>query len=188
MPRYGMPVPPGPPPSRDPESHREPHRARGPAPPMRPTQQFAVKPIIKEEDLRRMDDIDQEGSWACVRDEIDYNKKIQFSDDEEEKEGERKLAEKCEDESRSMKDANDKKSVRILERQQPSSNDRDRYESALKDQGKTDAERSEDWSRGRGASQYDSKERGNANRRGRDSRDEDWRGYFKYSKEMKLFI
>ncbi|XP_063973669.1 protein PRRC2C-like isoform X4 [Diachasmimorpha longicaudata] len=43
------------------------------------------RPIIKEEDLTRMDDISHEPGWAA-HDDIDYNQKLAFSDDEPETE------------------------------------------------------------------------------------------------------
>lgn len=47
------------------------------------TDEVAHRPIIKEEDLNRMDDMRDMG-WAA-NDDIDYNQKIAFSDDEGEK-------------------------------------------------------------------------------------------------------
>ncbi|XP_021950023.1 uncharacterized protein LOC110847393 isoform X4 [Folsomia candida] len=198
MPRYGMQVPPGAPPPREhSDSHsREPNnRGRGPPPPMRPTQQFAVKPIIREEDMKRMDDIDQEGTWSSVKDEVDYNKKISFSDEEEgeRRDGSRKSAERNDSsggETRPSRDSRDKKQIRILERQPSSNNERerehidrrgeDRYDNVSKDQGKADLlDREEEWNKDRNNApqQYDSKERSTTSgRRGRDSREEDWRG------------
>lgn len=38
------------------------------------------RPIIKEEDLRRMDEISGDDGWAAIQDEPDYDKKL-FSDD-----------------------------------------------------------------------------------------------------------
>ncbi|XP_058806241.1 protein PRRC2C isoform X3 [Phymastichus coffea] len=40
-----------------------------------------TRPIIKEEDLSRMDDISRDAGWAAS-DDIDYNQKLTFSDDE----------------------------------------------------------------------------------------------------------
>lgn len=39
------------------------------------------RPIIKEEELERIDSLARDEGWS-KHDEIDYNKKIQFSDDE----------------------------------------------------------------------------------------------------------
>lgn len=41
------------------------------------------RPIIREEDLTRMDDISRDAGWAST-DDIDYNQKLSFSDDEAE--------------------------------------------------------------------------------------------------------
>lgn len=48
------------------------------------SEEIAPRPIIKEEDLNRMDDMRDLG-WA-THDDIDYNQKIAFSDDESENE------------------------------------------------------------------------------------------------------
>lgn len=40
-----------------------------------------TRPIIKEEDLSRMDDISRDAGWTAS-DDIDYNQKLAFSDDE----------------------------------------------------------------------------------------------------------
>jgi hypothetical protein len=184
MPRYGMPVPPGAPPPREREhsdSHRESNRGRGP-PPMRPTQQFAVKPILRQEDLKRMDDIDQEGSWASVKEEVDYNKKINFSDEDDDKrEASRRTGEIKDEEGRSNRDSNnrEKKPIRILERQQSGNErqqhrERERYDSSSKDSGNAELDREEDWNKPR-SQQFETKDRSGV-RRGRDSREEDWRG------------
>lgn len=185
MPRYGMPVPPPREQHSDSHNRESNHRGRQPPPPMRPTQQFAVKPIIREEDMKRMDDIDQEGSWSSVKEEVDYNKKISFSDEDDDKResSSRKSAERNEDETTrpSTRDSRDKKPIRILERQHSSNNDRDhnrgdRYENVSKDQqGKADVDREDDWNnKGRNAQQYDSKDRGST--AGRRGREDDWRG------------
>lgn len=39
------------------------------------------RPIIKEEELERIDSLAKDDGWA-KHDEIDYNQKLQFSDDE----------------------------------------------------------------------------------------------------------
>ena len=39
------------------------------------------RPIIKEEELERIDSLARDDGWS-KHDEIDYNKKLQFSDDE----------------------------------------------------------------------------------------------------------
>lgn len=46
-----------------------------------PEEEIVTRPIIKEEDLTRMDDISRDAGWAA-HDDIDYNKKLTFSDDE----------------------------------------------------------------------------------------------------------
>lgn len=46
-----------------------------------PEEEIVTRPIIKEEDLTRMDDISRDAGWA-EQDDIDYNKKLTFSDDE----------------------------------------------------------------------------------------------------------
>jgi len=55
-------------------------------PPSRPTaaavdEEVTPRPIIKEEDLSKMDDIAHDAGWA-THDDIDYNQKLAFSDDE----------------------------------------------------------------------------------------------------------
>ncbi|XP_051158861.1 protein PRRC2C isoform X5 [Leptopilina boulardi] len=44
-------------------------------------EQLVTRPIIKEEDLTKMDDISRDAGWAA-HDVIDYNQKLAFSDDE----------------------------------------------------------------------------------------------------------
>lgn len=44
-------------------------------------EEILTRPIIKEEDLTRMDDISRDAGWAA-HDDIDYNQKLAFSDDE----------------------------------------------------------------------------------------------------------
>ncbi|XP_044595576.1 protein PRRC2C-like isoform X3 [Cotesia glomerata] len=46
-------------------------------------EEVITRPIIKEEDLTRMDDISHDPGWAA-HDDIDYNQKLAFSDDENE--------------------------------------------------------------------------------------------------------
>lgn len=46
---------------------------------------LVTRPIIKEEDLTKMDDISRDAGWAA-HDVIDYNQKLAFSDDELESE------------------------------------------------------------------------------------------------------
>ncbi|XP_011644345.1 protein PRRC2C isoform X1 [Pogonomyrmex barbatus] len=48
-------------------------------------EEILTRPIIKEEDLTRMDDISRDAGWAA-HDDIDYNQKLAFSDDEPEPE------------------------------------------------------------------------------------------------------
>ncbi|XP_032674402.1 protein PRRC2C isoform X9 [Odontomachus brunneus] len=48
-------------------------------------EEIITRPIIKEEDLTRMDDISRDAGWAA-HDDIDYNQKLAFSDDETEPE------------------------------------------------------------------------------------------------------
>lgn len=89
-----MPIPPGaPPPQGHPQDGggegqgNQPPRRRGgqggPQGPIRPVSHFTSNPIIKAEELERMDELgQQDGGWAAVQEEVDYNKKISFSDDE----------------------------------------------------------------------------------------------------------
>ncbi|XP_011689603.1 PREDICTED: protein PRRC2C isoform X10 [Wasmannia auropunctata] len=61
---------------------------RFPPPPQRDRmaeEEILTRPIIKEEDLTRMDDISRDAGWAA-HDDIDYNQKLAFSDDEGESE------------------------------------------------------------------------------------------------------
>ncbi|XP_066588319.1 protein PRRC2A-like isoform X2 [Prorops nasuta] len=46
-------------------------------------EEIVTRPIIKEEDLTRMDDIARDAGWSA-HDDIDYNQKLTFSDDEQE--------------------------------------------------------------------------------------------------------
>lgn len=52
-------------------------------------EEIVTRPIIKEEDLTRMDDISRDAGWAA-HDDIDYNQKLAFSDDELESEASKK--------------------------------------------------------------------------------------------------
>jgi hypothetical protein len=54
-------------------------RDRGIPPPVE--EEIQTRPIIKEEDLSRMDEISCEAGWTAT-DDIDYNQKLAFSDDE----------------------------------------------------------------------------------------------------------
>lgn len=47
-----------------------------------PEEPLVPRPIIKEEDLSRMDSLAKDDGWAKC-DEIDYNQKLVFSDDED---------------------------------------------------------------------------------------------------------
>lgn len=60
-----------------PQEVRPPPRS---APPM-DVEEVAHRPIIKEEELNRMDDMTRDVGWAS-HDDIDYNQKLAFSDDE----------------------------------------------------------------------------------------------------------
>ncbi|XP_029661453.1 protein PRRC2C isoform X8 [Formica exsecta] len=68
-PRFNHPLDRFPPPQRDRVTEEE----------------ILTRPIIKEEDLTRMDDISHDAGWAA-HDDIDYNQKLAFSDDESESE------------------------------------------------------------------------------------------------------
>ncbi|XP_077281746.1 no circadian temperature entrainment isoform X9 [Temnothorax americanus] len=68
-PRFNHPMDRFPPPQRDRMAEEE----------------MMTRPIIKEEDLTRMDDISRDAGWAA-HDDIDYNQKLAFSDDEAESE------------------------------------------------------------------------------------------------------
>ncbi|XP_071563268.1 uncharacterized protein Nocte isoform X9 [Temnothorax nylanderi] len=68
-PRFNHPLDRFPPPQRDRMAEEE----------------MMTRPIIKEEDLTRMDDISRDAGWAA-HDDIDYNQKLAFSDDEAESE------------------------------------------------------------------------------------------------------
>lgn len=54
---------------------------RFPPPQREAIEEILTRPIIKEEDLTRMDDISRDAGWAA-HDDIDYNQKLAFSDDE----------------------------------------------------------------------------------------------------------
>lgn len=67
----------GPPHSNRPQTNR--HDGSGQYEPEEP---LVPRPIIKEEDLSRMDSLAKDDGWAKC-DEIDYNQKLVFSDDED---------------------------------------------------------------------------------------------------------
>ena len=60
---------------------------RGPPPPRRSAEKenpyTAPASIIKDHELRGLDDLDKEDGWAGAQGEIDYSEKLVFSDDEE---------------------------------------------------------------------------------------------------------
>lgn len=63
-----------------PPERNAPQRQQERAPPS-VEEEMVTRPIIKEEDLSRMDDISRDAGWAA-QDDIDYNQKLAFSDDE----------------------------------------------------------------------------------------------------------
>jgi len=206
MPRYGMPIPPGapPPPSSHPEGPGPREQNRGgrgpPQPPMRPASHFASNPIIKQEELERMDELGaQDGGWATVQDDVDYNKKISFSDDENEgKDRGEHLGRGIQSKNDRMTprqdmdkrddDREQRRSVKILDRQQPPVNDRNndrdqrnresRYDSEREPtSGRYDYENEDDWKRKPDQGGFDPKERGDRdrNQRGRVREEDSWR-------------
>ncbi|KAK9499028.1 hypothetical protein O3M35_003545 [Rhynocoris fuscipes] len=58
-------------------------------PPVADPEDLIPRPIIREEDLNRMDEISRDTGWA-TQDDIDYNQKLAFSDDENERPDENK--------------------------------------------------------------------------------------------------
>ncbi|XP_059483980.1 protein PRRC2C isoform X2 [Neocloeon triangulifer] len=66
---------------RYPDQSRQPQGQRYPS--QRPVDDDALfsRPIIKEEDLKQMDEIVRDNGWATT-DDIDYNQKLSFSDEE----------------------------------------------------------------------------------------------------------
>ena len=73
------------PPERFPQGQRQQQdRERNQQTPM-DEEPMITRPIIKEEDLTKMDDISRDVGWAA-HDVIDYNQKLAFSDDELESE------------------------------------------------------------------------------------------------------
>ena len=88
MSRFAMPIPPRAPlPSSgsgpDGPPQRESNRNR-PPPPMSQRPTVFAGPIIKEEELKEMDKLGgPDGGWASTQDDIDYNKTLQFSDEED---------------------------------------------------------------------------------------------------------
>ena len=53
-------------------------------PDVRSEDNYIHKPIVKSEDLKSFDDKDSNGdNWATAKDDIDYNKRLKFSDDED---------------------------------------------------------------------------------------------------------
>ncbi|CAL8143706.1 unnamed protein product [Orchesella dallaii] len=197
MPRYGMPIPPGAPPpsSHPPEGPGPRDQNRGgrgpPQPPMRPASHFTSKPIIKQEELERMDVLGaQDGGWATVQDDVDYNKKISFSDDENEEKvrGMQPKSDRMtprQDLDKRDDEREQRRSVKILERQQPPVNDRNdrdqrnrdsRYDSEREPtSGRYDYENEDDWKR-KPDPGYENKERErDRTQRGRVREEESWR-------------
>lgn len=78
----GPPAPGGrypPPPNQDPR-YRQGMRMANPGANNQNDPDLYPRPIIKEEDLRRMDEISGDDGWAALQDEPDYNKKL-FDDE-----------------------------------------------------------------------------------------------------------
>lgn len=72
----------GTPPTQTPPSINGRNRPENrPAPRLVDPEEITPRPIIKEEELIRMDEIDKDMGWTC-HDDIDYNQKLAFSDDE----------------------------------------------------------------------------------------------------------
>lgn len=76
----------GPPQSQQSNNRQQSNSARNPEPFVEPDEIFVPRPIINEEELMRMDSLTDDDGWG-LSDEIDYNKKIVFSDDELENNG-----------------------------------------------------------------------------------------------------
>lgn len=84
-------------------------------------EEIITRPIIKEEDLTRMDDISRDAGWAA-HDDIDYNQKLAFSDDETEPESsktddkkdtkEKKSDDNVPEEKEKLRDNRDSKELR----------------------------------------------------------------------------
>ena len=66
-----------------PPQRQQQERERAPPPPPVDDDIIVPRPIIKEEDLTGMDEISHDAGWAA-HDDIDYNQKLAFSDDENE--------------------------------------------------------------------------------------------------------
>lgn len=83
-------------------------------------EEIITRPIIKEEDLTRMDDISRDAGWAA-HDDIDYNQKLAFSDDEtepdssktdEKKDKEKKSDDNAAEEKEKLRDNRESKELR----------------------------------------------------------------------------
>ncbi|NWZ60904.1 PRC2A protein, partial [Haliaeetus albicilla] len=74
-------------PYRYPEAQRFPRLAgpRGPQPPQRGSEAPARPPVLKQDDLKEFDELDQENDegWAGAHEEVDYTEKLKFSDEED---------------------------------------------------------------------------------------------------------
>ncbi|XP_020288922.1 protein PRRC2C-like isoform X4 [Pseudomyrmex gracilis] len=88
-------------------------------------EEILTRPIIKEEDLTRMDDISRDAGWAA-HDDIDYNQKLAFSDDEPEPEPPKN------DEKKDVKEKKDDNSAEEKEKPRDSRDNRDSKD-ALRD-------------------------------------------------------
>lgn len=140
-----------------------------------------------------------DGGWATVQDDIDYNKKISFSDDEGEDKGNEnsgrgvqskseRLTPRQDSDKRGDDDRDMRRTVKILERQQPPAlNERNEREQRDRDSrfeqdreptsGRYDYENEDDWKRkpAPGFEQKDRLERDRAPGRGRMREEESWR-------------
>jgi len=188
MQRFGMPIPANTPPPQgnSQEGPKDSHRGerghrgdrdRGGYGPQhshhqqnKPSTHFSG-PIIRQEDLKRMDEIGkQDRGWATEADDVDYNKKISFSDEEEDKSSSHRKKDMTEelynDEERS-----DRRPVKILERKSDP-NDRDHRD---RDGPRNMPDMEDDRMRRKPHSgSYDYKER--EVDRGRRPPEDDWRG------------
>lgn len=71
-------------------------------------EEIITRPIIKEEDLTRMDDISRDAGWTA-QEEIDYHQKLAFSDEEETEESQ--LQAQSKEEKKDLKDEKNEKNA-----------------------------------------------------------------------------
>ncbi|XP_067172983.1 protein PRRC2A [Apteryx mantelli] len=84
-----------------PEAQRFPRLSgpRGPQHPLRAAEPISRPPVLKQDDLKEFDELDQENDegWAGAHEEVDYTEKLKFSDEEDGKDSDEEAAEQGKD-------------------------------------------------------------------------------------------